>query len=339
MTTPQPMVCRISVSWRSIFAGVITALAISIVLAVLGMALGFTVFEPTSDEPLSGMGIAFGIWSFISVVLSLGAGGYIAGFFSGAKGLVHGFLVWATVLIVATFFSAMAISTAVRTVGSAVQTVASGAAGVASSVGSGIADITGEAVSSLQESVSLDDIDPQAFNNRVTSVLRDTEVETLQPEYLRGQMREARSDLRNMLNQLRLNSSNHDQIINDFLDKQQNRLEAITQDVDRNAAVNALVRNSGMTRPEAEDAVDNAIATYNRAVADAKTAITEARQQIEDTRVYLQNAAEQARVKAEELSNAAARSALIAALALILGAVVSGLAGRWGIKHSLSCNI
>ncbi|MCD8140080.1 MAG: hypothetical protein LUE17_09950 [Planctomycetaceae bacterium] len=121
------------ISWQSILAGVITALAISIIMAVLGVALGFTVIKPTSNKPFSGLGTAFGIWSAISVLLSLGAGGFVAGMFSGISGREHGFMVWASALIVATLFSSLAFGSAVRGVNSAMKTVGAGMGSLAQS--------------------------------------------------------------------------------------------------------------------------------------------------------------------------------------------------------------
>ena len=71
--------CLISrVSWKSIFAGALTAVAIGIVLALLGVALGFTVVDPLDASPFSGVGLTFGIWTLISGVVSLVAGGLSA---------------------------------------------------------------------------------------------------------------------------------------------------------------------------------------------------------------------------------------------------------------------
>ena len=53
---------RAKVSWRNVIAGVFTTFAVSIVLALLGLALGFTVIDPLSRDPLSGLGTAFGAW-------------------------------------------------------------------------------------------------------------------------------------------------------------------------------------------------------------------------------------------------------------------------------------
>ena len=320
------------ISWRSIIAGAVTAIAISIVMAILGVALGFTIIKPTSSDPFAGLGTAFGVWSIISVIVSLAAGGYMAGLVSGSRGVEHGFMVWATVLLVGTLFSGLAVGAATKTVGTAVRGLGSGAAQVASGVGQGVASLAGSAVEAIQDGVNLN-IDTDEIRGDVASVLRDTGVETLQPAFLQQQMREARGDLRTALTQVRLDANNFDDVLTAFLDKQKSRLDNITKDVDRGAAVTALQNNRGLSQAEAERAVDNAIAAYNGVVAQAQGALNEAQQQLSDTRDHLRAAAAQARVKAEEYSRTAAKSAFAAAVALILGAVLCCVAGSYGSRH------
>ncbi|MCC8194626.1 MAG: hypothetical protein LIP28_08280, partial [Deltaproteobacteria bacterium] len=55
------------------------------------------------------------------------------------------------------------------------------------------------------------------------------------------------------------------------------------------------------------------------------------------TREYLKQVADDARKKADEFASAAAKSALMAAIALIIGAVVAAIAGNFGVRHGLRC--
>ncbi len=328
MVTEQLTVWKRPVfSWRYVFAGVITAIAVSIIMAVLGVALGFTVIDPMSNDPFDGLGVAFGFWSILSVVLSLAAGGFVAGCYAGERGCEHGFMVWGTVLLVATIFSGLAVGAAVRTVGSAVQAVGSGAAQMVQGVGEGISGLASDAMESIHDNI---DVDGAQLRGNIRSVLRDTGVETLQPEYLRGQVRAARRDLRAALRQLEIDSGNYDQIINGFLEKQKARLDNITQDIDRDTAVTTLMNNRNMTRMEAEEAVDNALMAYNQAKEDVTMALNEAQEQVEAAKVQVQQMADEARIKADEISKKTAASALAAALAMIIGAVLSAWLGHLG---------
>jgi len=79
-----------NVSWGAIIAGVVTFLAVSVLLSLVTAGIG-----------LGGSGIGAGIWSVIALALALAAGGFVAGALAVRSGLLHGFLTWATSLVVA----------------------------------------------------------------------------------------------------------------------------------------------------------------------------------------------------------------------------------------------
>ena len=320
-------------SWSGVLAGVVTAIALSIIMAILGVALGFTVVSPKSDDPMSGLGVAFGVWSFISVVVSMAGGGFVSGLFAGYRGMEHGFLVWALALIVATFFSSVAVGAAVRTIGSAVKSVGSGAAGVVSTVGKETVNMASNAVSGLLEKVNID-MDSDTLASDVSDVLRDTGIETLQPAYLQQQMREARADLRGALHQLSMNPSNYETIISQFLEKEEARVTALTKDINKEDAIQAVMRTRNVSRPEAETMVNNAIAAYDKVLDKAKTTLADAGDQVREAQQYMKDMADQARETADKWASEAAKAALAAAIALIVAAFISMGAGVYGVRYS-----
>src|SRR5687768_6249628 len=66
---------RSRISWGAVMAGAVVAVAMYVLLIVAGVALGVTVADRVTNQSL---GIGAGIWSTISMLLSLFAGGYIA---------------------------------------------------------------------------------------------------------------------------------------------------------------------------------------------------------------------------------------------------------------------
>ena len=326
-------VCLMSwVSWRSIAAGVLTAIAVSIVMALLGVALGFTVIDPLDSDPMAGVGIAFGIWSLLSVVVSLGSGGYIAGFFASNRGCMHGFLVWAAILALGTAFSSIAAGMTLKTVG---EVVGSGAAGVASSITDQAGDLASKGIDRLSRNFQYP---PDRQDPRVLSVLRDTGIEQLQPSFWMSQMRDARRDFQGTVGRLTANSDNYDTVIGDFLNRQKDRLEAVKKrDIDRETALQGLMRTRGIARDEAERLLDPALRMYNDHLERAETLLAEAQSHLEETREYLKQVADSARKQADEFASAAAASALMAAIALIIGAAAAMLGGRCGVRRGLRC--
>lgn len=125
------------VSWGAIFAGAFAAAALSSILLILGVGLGFSSMSPWSDSGLSAETISYSTigWITFTQIAASAMGGYMAGrlrvkwanihsdevYF---RDTAHGFLSWA----VASFAAAMLL-------GSAVSGVVSGGAKIAGTAG------------------------------------------------------------------------------------------------------------------------------------------------------------------------------------------------------------
>jgi hypothetical protein len=100
------------VSWGSIFAGALIAMAVQLILTLIGTAIGLATLDPgTSDNPsATALGAGAAIWLLISSVISLFVGGYIAARLGGTfNGWLHGLTTWAVV----TMLTLILLSTAV----------------------------------------------------------------------------------------------------------------------------------------------------------------------------------------------------------------------------------
>lgn len=148
-----------AVSWRAVFAGTTGSVALTMLLILLGMALGFTAMAPWLGGGISGetLGISAIIWLTLTQILASGMGGYLAGRLrarwasahtgtSGKEVLfrdsAHGFLAWA----LATLLTAMLVLGSVGTMlssgmqagGAVVSSIAAGATGAALTMVSGM---------------------------------------------------------------------------------------------------------------------------------------------------------------------------------------------------------
>lgn len=89
------------VSWGAILAGAAMAVAIMVLLNMLGLAVGATVIEPGSADSPSrqALGIGAGIWWTVSAIVAFFVGGYVsarlAGFRRDWEGPIHGLVTWA----------------------------------------------------------------------------------------------------------------------------------------------------------------------------------------------------------------------------------------------------
>lgn len=95
---------RRRISWGAIFAGTVAAIAVQLLLTLLGVSIGAWAIDPAAgQEGMQGIGIGAGIWALVSFIIALFCGGWIAGRMSGLgsklDGLLEGFLVWGAVTV------------------------------------------------------------------------------------------------------------------------------------------------------------------------------------------------------------------------------------------------
>lgn len=106
-----------SVRWSAVFAGAAVAVALWVVLQLIGMGAGLTAVDLYDDGSLRNVGVGTTVWSLIAPLLAMFAGGLVAGrlasTFDQKVAAHHGLIVWAIaslggVLAVAWLVSAIA---------------------------------------------------------------------------------------------------------------------------------------------------------------------------------------------------------------------------------------
>jgi hypothetical protein len=124
---------RRRVSWGAIFAGVVIALAVQLLLGVLGLGIGLGTVDPAQGDTPSAasLGIGAGLWWLVSYLLAAVAGGYAAARLAGSTrpldGSLHGLVTWGFGLILTFYLLTSAvggvIGGAFRTIGGAASTL------------------------------------------------------------------------------------------------------------------------------------------------------------------------------------------------------------------------
>jgi hypothetical protein len=88
------------ISWAAVIAGAILALALQLVLNMIGAGFGFSAIDPLQGETPSAttFSIAGGIWMVMSGMFGLFAGGWLASYLAGVTrdedGTLHGLVTW-----------------------------------------------------------------------------------------------------------------------------------------------------------------------------------------------------------------------------------------------------
>jgi hypothetical protein len=96
-------------SWGAVWAGVLVAMGIQALLAVLGAAIGLSVLQAQEGNNLGeSLGAGAAIWWTITGIISLFIGGWVVAYLLGPRptfiGALHGFVMWCTVTAVSAFF-------------------------------------------------------------------------------------------------------------------------------------------------------------------------------------------------------------------------------------------
>jgi len=101
------------VSWGGVFAGVLVAMGVSMLLAAFGVAIGVTVVDPGDTDP-GAIGAGAAIWGAVQLLIALFVGGMVAtrvgAIIDRTTGFFEGVLVWVVSLILMAYLAASGIA-------------------------------------------------------------------------------------------------------------------------------------------------------------------------------------------------------------------------------------
>ena len=145
------------ISWGAIFGGVVLAIALQILLSLLGAGIGFgTVNVAAGSTPdASSFGIGGGIWWIVSTIIALFAGGYAAAWLAGNEikfdGMLHGLVAWGISTILTLYLLTSAIGGLIGGGFSAISSVASSAGGAVKDAAAPVAKTFGVSPDMIQD--------------------------------------------------------------------------------------------------------------------------------------------------------------------------------------------
>ena len=120
------MPVRNRVQWGPIIAGVLTSIATLLILSVLGLAIGASVFEPRDAGESIGTGAA--IWGALSAIVAFFLGGWVAAKTAAVggpgSGMINGLMVGATILALLLWLVGSGIASIVGAIGSNIVDIA-----------------------------------------------------------------------------------------------------------------------------------------------------------------------------------------------------------------------
>jgi hypothetical protein len=148
------------VRWGPIFAGLAIALSTQLVLSAIGAAIGSNNIAG-SDAPRSdagGVGTAVGVWSIISLLISLFVGGWMTARTCGPMNrntaLLNGAVLWAATLAVSAWLLSSGVSGAFGVVGSNAGTIINQAQQTGVNVPANTPNVTAQQTRDIASNVS-----------------------------------------------------------------------------------------------------------------------------------------------------------------------------------------
>ena len=102
------------VHWGAIIAGLVVAISSQLLLSAIGAAMGFSNISSTPRTDAGGVAEAVGIWTIISLFISLFIGGWITaracGSINRSTAALNGAILWATTLAISAWLLAIGVS-------------------------------------------------------------------------------------------------------------------------------------------------------------------------------------------------------------------------------------
>lgn len=291
-------------SWSAIFAGVFIAIAVQLLLSLLGLSIGFGSINPVeSDKPFSGLGIGALIWWIVTMLVSLFTGGWVAGWFSNqiqkTDLILHGLLTWCLL----SFLNLYLITSSVgKIVGGAGSVITKGL----SMAGEGVKAVAPGAGDLIKDQLDVDDNTLGKLKKEAEQLLRQTDKKELQPENLKNKANQAAGKAENTGKAILENPQNAAAKVDSLVSKLFNTGDSPFEAADRDALVNVVSNKTGKSKAESEQIVDNWVNT----IKDTKEKIKQAKDE----------AVEKAKQVGEDVASALAKFAIFSFFGLILGA-------------------
>ncbi len=307
---PEQTLAGSYIDWAAVFGGGVVAVAVGSVFAAFGAGLGLSTI---SAEPGEGsfdfMVIVTAVWIVVTLVASYGAGGYIVGRMRRrvdkaaadevtARDGINGLVVWGLGIVATVFLLGSAVSTTVSAAGDVATATGSVVGGVATAAGTAVGGAAEGAMSAagalVPEGAS---VDPVGYVS--DALLRPAQVGTGTADPAAVAASTA-AILGNVV------------------------ASGEISDAERNYLVSAAVASTGLTPPEANARVDEAIAAAQQARADAAQLVADAQAEVDRLQQEAIDAAEVARISAILTGFILAAAAMVAAAAAYIGAVRGG---------------
>lgn len=298
------------ISWGAVIAGVLIALVTQLCLSLLGLGIGMGTIDPVEESnPLKGLGTGALIWWSVTMLISLFAGGWVAGRLAGVPtsfdSILHGVLTWS----VATLISFYLVTT---TVGSIIGGVGNVIGKTASAAGRSLGSLAPQ----LGQAAQNGNLDLSTIKQEARTLLKQTGKAELQPGALKEEAQEMKQEAREQAQNAGTNPQNTDEAADNLVDELFARGGNILEEVDQEAVANVIMKRTGKSREEANQIAQNWVQSFQKAKAQLGETAEEAKMK--------------AQKAADDAASAASKAGIFGFFGLLIGAVAAGVGGKVG---------
>ncbi|MET4140756.1 hypothetical protein [Pedobacter sp. UYP1] len=309
LTDKSPLGFISRLSWSAVFAGVFIAIAIQLLLTLLGLSIGFGSINPVEDaKPFSGLGTGALIWWIVTMLISLFAGGWVAGWFSNQVQktdlILHGLITWCLLTFLNIYLVTSSVS---KIVGGAGSVITKGL----SMAGEGVKSVAPEAGELIKDQLNIDGGALEKMKNEAELLLKQTGKKELQPENLKNKANQAAGKAENTGKSVLENPQQAGQKLDSLFAKLFSSGDATFEAADRDALVNIVMNRTGKSKVESEQIVDNWVST----IKTTKEKMKQAKDQ----------AVEKAKEVGDDVASGLSKFAIFSFFGLLLGAVSASL--------------
>lgn len=243
----------VSVSWGAVFAGMVIAIVMQLVLSLLDAGLGLSTVDPLrySTPEASTFGMGAGCWWVVSSVIVLFVGGWVAGHLSGSSeatdSALHGLLTWGLATIVTVHLMASLLGSVVRGGANVVGKTASVAA-------AGIGAAAGPASDMVKDQMAASGITLDSLKAQAQKLLAQTGNPDLQPGAIANQASAAAGQLSTAAA-----VSSGSLPSDDLQGALQNIIslgKSTVDQADKDSVINVVIARTGVSRAVAEQRVE-----------------------------------------------------------------------------------
>jgi hypothetical protein len=168
------------ISWGAVFAGVVVALVVQLLLNMLGLGIGVATIDPgTADNPeVRTFSIAAGVWWTVAGIIAALAGGYAAGRLAGrpkeSTAGWHGLTAWAFTTLVIVYLLTTALGSALGGAFSVVSGAVGGLGRTAAQTAAPVIAQSTDPFANIERSVrqATGGSDPAALRDAAVAALR-----------------------------------------------------------------------------------------------------------------------------------------------------------------------